>query len=92
MVELAVTLRPDVARALSRGAPDTPESEQLVARAEELGVSLSPVHPSAEDPLLLPHFHTQVADESAAQRVAAALRESPAVEGAFVKPDAQLPS
>jgi len=59
--------------------------------ADSLGVSLRPMHPGAEDPLLLPHFSAEVADPDEAERVAAGLRKSGAVDAAFYKPQAGLP-
>ncbi|MDQ4130321.1 MAG: hypothetical protein M3133_04920 [Actinomycetota bacterium] len=88
---MSVQLRPEVARALQGLGPPVPSAEELARTADGLGVSIRPVHPGAEDPLLLPHFSVDVEDPETAERVAATLREREAVEAAFHKPQAELP-
>jgi hypothetical protein len=91
VAEVSVQLRPDVARALQGLGPPVAPAEELAQTAHRLGVSLRPVHPGAENPLLLSHFTVEVGDSEAAERVAAELRKSAAVVGAFRKPPAELP-
>jgi hypothetical protein len=91
VAEVSVQLRPDVARALQGLGPPVAPAQELAQTADSLGISLRPVHPGAEDPLLLRHFTIDVRDSEAAERVAAELRKSSAVEGAFRKPAAEPP-
>jgi hypothetical protein len=84
-VEISVQLRPEAGPA---------DLDDLRARAEELGVELLPVHPGEDDPVLA-SFYTLVLpddpDDERANSVLAALRESDAVDAAFVKPAAEPP-
>ena len=91
MVEVSITLHPEAARALGRRAPHTGESERLLSHVEKLGVSLEPIHPGEDDPLLAPHYRVEVDDEGMAGQVVEALRGEPAVAGAYVKPEAEPP-
>jgi hypothetical protein len=90
-VRVTVQVSPDVARVLQQEAPPTAESGELLEIVHELGVVLEPVHPGAEDPLLAPYFTVEVPDAETAERVIARLRESGAVEAAYVKPPDELP-
>jgi hypothetical protein len=90
-MEVVVQLRPEIARALQGLGPPTSESSEVASRLEQFGVELRALHPGASDPNLLPHFAVDVEDPETAQQVAETLRQSPAVLGAYVKPDAELP-
>jgi hypothetical protein len=59
--------------------------------ASGLGVNLRPVHPGSADANLASYFRTEVDDRLTAERIAAALRGSPAVESAYVKPAEEPP-
>lgn len=81
----------DVARPLLQRGMPTAGSRELLTIAEELGVLLEPVHPGAEDPLLALYFMVEVPDSTTAERVIARLRESSAIEAAYLKPPNELP-
>jgi hypothetical protein len=89
-VEISVQLRPDVALALQGMSEAPPEADDLARRAEELGVSLQPVHPGETDPLLAPFFYVDAPDEEA-ERILTELAATPGVEAAYLKPAAELP-
>lgn len=76
---------------LTGSAVPSRDVEQLLSRARELGVNLRPMHPGVPDPSLARAFTVEVADRETADRVASALRESPAVDAAYVKPPDALP-
>jgi hypothetical protein len=80
-----------VAPALHPGQPPTAASEQLLQAAEELGVMLKPVHPSAEDPYLAPYFTVEVPDAATAEKVIEHFKHCKAVEAAYVKPPDEIP-
>jgi hypothetical protein len=88
MEQVAVHVRPEVARALHAQGPPTPASKELVDAASRLGVSLEPVHPRTSSPELMTHFTVHVADAETARKVADALRRIGAVEGAYHTPPA----
>lgn len=90
-MEVVVQLRPEAARALHGLSPPTAESSEVASRLEQLGVELRALHPGESDARLLPHFAVDVEDPQTAQQVVDALRQSPAVEGAYIKPAADLP-
>lgn len=90
-MHVTIQLSAVVARTLHRRESPTTESQELLKIAEELGVSLEPVHPGAEDPLLAPYFRVDVSDSATAERVIAHLRQSKAVEAAYLKPPDELP-
>jgi len=90
-MEVVVQLRPEIAQALHGHGPPTAESSEVASRLKKFGVELRALHPGARDPSLQPHFAVDVKDPETAQQVVDALRESPAVEGAYIKPAAELP-
>jgi hypothetical protein len=89
-MEITLQVRPDVARALQRGPPSA-ESQELLKAAADLGVSLEPIHPGAEDPLLISYFTVAVSDPASVEEVVNRLRQCRAVEAAYVKPPDALP-
>jgi hypothetical protein len=91
-VQISVQVQPDLAPAVDGRESPTAEVDELRRGLEELGVSLQPVHPGVDDPLLVPFFTVEVPDdEELAARVLAVLEESSAVEAAYVKPPDELP-
>jgi hypothetical protein len=91
-VQISVQVQPDLAAAVHGRESPTAEVDDLNRSLEELGLSLQPVHPGADDPLLAPYFTVEVPDdEELAVRVLAVLEESGAVEAAYVKPPAEPP-
>lgn len=90
-MRVTTRVREDVASALHRRQPSTTESRELSQVADELGVALEPMHPSAEDPLLAPYFTVEVPDPATAERVIARLQNCEAVEAAYLKPPDAMP-
>jgi hypothetical protein len=88
-VEIVVQLREDVARGVSAREPEG-EADDVRRRADELGVSIEPMHPGESDPLLTPYFVVQAPGDDA-PRIAEELSALPGVEAAYVKPAAELP-
>jgi hypothetical protein len=77
-VEVIVKLTPEAA------APESAEHRSLQARANQLGVPLAPLHPSATDPELASYAVVHV-DESAADDVIGQLLRFDGVEAAYAK-------
>jgi hypothetical protein len=77
-VELVVKLTPDAA------VHDSPEQRALQERANQLGVPLAPLHPSATDPELASYAVAHV-DEAAAEDVIGELLRFDGVEAAYAK-------
>ena len=90
-MHVTIQVSADVAHIVHEGGSPTTESRELLKIAEELGVSLEPMHPGAEDPLLAPYFRVEVSDSATAERVIAHLRQSKTVEAAYLKPPDELP-
>jgi hypothetical protein len=86
---ITVEVAPDVALVLHGQASPTIQSKELLQLADELGVMLEPMHPGAEDPLLIPFFVVAVQDPDRVETVRQRLSESDAVKGAYVKPPAE---
>ena len=82
-MEISVQLRPEAGVA---------EVDELRARAKRLGVELRRVHPDEDDPVLASFYTLAVPDdEELASDLLAALRDSDAVDAAYVKPAAEPP-
>jgi len=91
MKSIAVMLKPEAARAwhagaASPGGTEPAEMKGLKELVASLGIQLIPTHPGAQHELLLPYFNATVAADHRAEAIAEALRQSPAVEGAYVNP------
>jgi hypothetical protein len=91
VTQVTVLVRSDVAKALQQGSPTTPPARDILQAAQELSVSLAPMHPGVDDPNLSGYFIANAADERAAQRVVERLRSLEAIEAAYVKPPEALP-
>jgi hypothetical protein len=83
--QVTVRVRPAEAAAIRGLRPLTPDAADLQATVAALGGSLLPVHPP-DDPVLASYFVVDVNDSADAERAADRLRQSPAVEAAYVKP------
>lgn len=70
----------------SNGTASNPDVEELRTLLEKHDTSLEPLHAGAEDPTLVRQFRARVQGRAAADAVAEALRDAPAVEGAYVQP------
>jgi hypothetical protein len=90
-MQATVQVRDDVARALHRRAPATQEAGQLLRQLESMDLTLEPIHPHTDDPVLQTFFTVQVPDDGTADEVIARLRELAAIEAAYVKPPDALP-
>jgi len=76
---------------LCQRSPHTAESSELLSIIEALGVTLEPMHPGVTDPNLMEYFTVKVSSTEAAQRVINHLRQSKAIEAAYIKPADELP-
>jgi hypothetical protein len=92
-MQVTIRIRPEMARALHQRhpPPPTPAAAELFEALAQLGLELAPVHPGAEDPLLVPYFTVDVPDHATAERVIARLQQCQAVEAAYVKPRDEPP-
>lgn len=92
MGTLVVAVSPEVAPALTdpQGSGSA-EAAGLLARVAELGGTLRPQHPGVGDAALARWFVVDDVADADAERVAAAIRELPAVDGAYVKPSEEAP-
>ncbi|MFC8126836.1 hypothetical protein [Streptomyces sp. NPDC057302] len=74
------------------GDPDAPGVLGVRSLLERrFGVTAEPLHPGVGDPALIGWQRVAVPAGVDAEAVAAALRDHPAVEAAYVKPPADLP-
>ena len=87
VVTVQVTL--EVARVLQNQSEPTPSSEELISVLEELKITLEPIHPDTEDPLLVTFFTVDVLDSDTAEKVINRLLLSEAIEAAYLKPPAE---
>jgi hypothetical protein len=90
-MQIAVKISADVAQALQRKGPATKELRELLTIAEVYGVTLKPMHYDTKDPNLMRHFIVEVSEHESAQRVIDGLRQSNAIEMAYLKPLDELP-
>ena len=90
-MQITVQLQADVARRLHQRGSPTAGSQELNQITNQLGVTLEPIHPGTEDPELTRYFTVEAPDQSTAERVIARLRQSKAVEAAYVKPPDATP-
>ena len=90
-MQITVLLQADVARRLHRRGQPTTESEELNHITKQLGVALKSIHPGTADPDLTRYFTVEAPDQATAERVIARLRQSKAVEAAYVKPLDAMP-
>ncbi len=90
-MHVTVQVAVDVARALHQREPITVKSEALLRMVETFGLTLEPMHLDSDDPILRSYFIVEVSDRATAQRVMNSLRQSEAVEAAYVKPPDELP-
>ena len=86
---VTVQVTPDVARVLHNQSEPIPASKELIIALEELDITLEPIHPGTQDPLLIIFFTVEVADSDTAEAVINRLLESEAVEAAYLKPPAE---
>ena len=83
--QLTVRIRPAEAAALRGLRPPTPVVADLQTTVSAFGGSLRPIHPPG-DPELASYFVVDLSNAADAERAAERLRQSPAVEAAYIKP------
>jgi hypothetical protein len=71
-------------------APEAAEPE-LRDLADEFGLSVRPLHAGTSDPVLGSYYIVSVPDASMARQVLDRLRQSPAVNAAYLKPPDAMP-
>ena len=86
-----IKVKPEATEALQQRQGTTDASEELLQAAEELGVTLEPVHPGETDPTLAPYFVVEVEDPDEAEQVRARFDSMDATEAAYLKPPDYLP-
>lgn len=89
-MQVTVHVRPDTALKL-REQQTTPEADEVIQAAKDVGAVLKPMYPDVEDPRLANLFTVEVPDTSTAERVVNRLQNSRAVEAAYLKPPDALP-
>ena len=87
---VSVQLDLDVARAL-HAQTRTPAADAVTRVADELGVTMRPMHPGQTHELLMPFFVIDAPDRAAAERITARLRELQGVEGAWTQANTATP-
>ena len=90
-MQLTVQVSQQASPGLAKGEAKNPEGRELLRLAKELGIRFQPLHPGTEDPRLATYFVVEVPEAPTAQSVAARLRESQAVEAAYLKPPDEPP-
>jgi len=98
LVRVMIQLQPVVAREAHAflalgGHPPSPSEvlARLLALVAKHGVALSPVHPGATDPGLVPHFLVDAPDPASAERLLKALRQVDGVDGAYLGAQSEPP-
>jgi hypothetical protein len=89
--KVQVQLSPDTALVFHQRKPSSKQSEKLQRVLNELGISLQPVHPGIEDPILIPFFEIEISDTSSGQQIIERLNELESVEAAYIKPRDEAP-
>lgn len=87
---VSVQVAADVARTLHGQAPASDSSRELSLALDELGVTLTPVYPGAED-RTLEWFTIDVSDPVTAARVVSRLQGLAGVATAYFKPPDEMP-
>ena len=86
MAKVVVQVAHDVAAGLTAGD----DRHGPFAAAESFGLKLERTHPDSSDPALSRWFHAEV-DNGTATEFVKAMRESPGVTAAYVKPPTEAP-
>ena len=90
-MQITVHVRPEVALQLHQNRQTTPEAQEVVQTAKDLGISLEAMHPGVRDPRLASTFVVEVPDAVMAERVTSRLQHCQAIEAAYLKPPEALP-
>ena len=67
-----------------------PNTARLLHVINEFGAGLTPVHPGAVHPLLVPFFMVDVSDQATAEQMIRRVRRFKTVEAAYIQPESQL--
>ena len=89
-MQVVVMLTAEAAAAV-RDSSSAPESKQLRDTVARLGVHLTPMHPGATHPILIPYHQIELPTKEAADEAIRALRECPGVEAAYLQAEAGAP-
>jgi hypothetical protein len=89
--QITIKVSTDVARVLRTQEKPTIESKKLCTIAEKLNVVLEPLHSETEEPLLASYFVVDVPDSATAEIIISNLRQSAAIEAAYLKPPDEAP-
>lgn len=90
-MQVMIKVKPEATEGLQKRQGTTDASRTLLQTADELGVTLEPVHPGETDPTLAPFFAVEVADAEDAEQVRARFAGIDATEAAYLKPQDYLP-
>jgi hypothetical protein len=88
MAQLVVQLTADGAAALVEGGGGAAPIRQVL---NELGVTLQPLSPGIDDPVLSTYFHATLPSAKVGAEAVARLRDVPGVTAAYLKPAIALP-
>lgn len=85
-MQVTIQIAEKTATDLRLPQPSSTAAVEILHTAQQLGVTLEPLHPTANDPGLLPDFVVELQDASDADAVSEAFLRCQAVEGAYTKP------
>lgn len=88
---VTVQVRSELASAIRRRDWSDAASNELLVAVNELGLSLAPMDPGAQDAVIRSFFAVEVDDEDQASLVVSRLQRCQAVEAAYLKPPDELP-
>ena len=71
--------------------PRSPATEELLRTAEQLGITLRPMHEGVQVGALAQYYSAEIPDRDSAQHVISRLQACEAVQAAYMKPPAALP-
>jgi len=89
-VQITVQTKPGTAQVLRGREKPSTEVLDLRERLDEFGVTLEPVHPPTDDPLLDTYFTVDAPEEKLSQ-ILKILTDNPIVDAAYLKPADELP-
>jgi hypothetical protein len=89
-VTITVQVSPELARGLRQKGVSSGPAEELKRIADEFNVSFRPLHPETNDTSLGSYLVVDVSDPGVEERVLTRLRQSPAVQAAYVKPPDEM--
>lgn len=90
-MQVIVYVRSEVTARLRPNEHDTSGTREIAEAAREMGIVLKPMHPGVNDQELARYFTVEVPDAKTAESVIARLRNSQAIETAYLKPSDALP-